>query len=71
MQISLKNFIEAAYIIRDTMKIIGSKNVKPAAFRIFYDDLSDLMSGGTGHTMNICKVNNIPFIDQRTWLNWL
>ncbi|MEZ4907405.1 MAG: hypothetical protein R2771_07150 [Saprospiraceae bacterium] len=63
--------IKAAYIIRDTVKAIGTKEIKPATFGIFYDDLDNPMSGGTGHTMNICIQNNIPIIDQRTWFKWL
>lgn len=29
------------------------------------------MKGGTGYTMDVCKQNNIPIIDQREWFNWL
>lgn len=63
--------IKAAYILRDTIKAIGTVDIKPATFGIFYDDLENPMSGGTGHTMNICMQNDIPIIDQRVWLNWL
>lgn len=63
--------IKAAYIIRDTIKAIGTDEIKPATFGIFYDDLDSPMLGGTGHTMNVCKQNNIPFIDQKIWFNWL
>jgi hypothetical protein len=63
--------IKAAYIIRDTIKAIGTKNIKPATFGIFYDDLENPMSGGTGHTMNVCEQNNIPIIDQSVWFDWL
>lgn len=63
--------IKAAYIIRDTIKAIGTDQIKPATFGIFYDDLDNPMSGGTGHTMNVCRQNNIPIIDQKTWFNWL
>ena len=66
-----KNTIKAAYIIRDTVKVIGTSTIKPANFGIFYDDLNAPQTGGTGHTMNICKLNHIPLIDQRTWFNWL
>ena len=66
-----KNTIKAAYIIRDTVKVIGTSTIKPANFGIFYDDLKAPQTGGTGHTMNICKLNQIPLIDQRTWFNWL
>lgn len=63
--------IRAAYIIRDTIKAIGADEIKPATFGIFYDDLENPMSGGTGHTMNVCKQNNIPIIDQKVWFKWL
>ena len=63
--------IKAAYIIRDTIKAIGTKDIKPATFGIFYDDLENPIKGGTGHTMNICEQNNIPIIDQKIWFKWL
>ncbi len=63
--------IKAAYIIRDTIKAIGTGKIKPATFGIFYDDLDNPKTGGTGHTMKICEQNNIPIIDQKTWLKWL
>jgi hypothetical protein len=63
--------IKAAYIIRDTIKAIGTDEIKPATFGIFYDDLNKPMSGGTGHTMNVCKQNDIPIIDQKIWFKWL
>jgi hypothetical protein len=66
-----RNSIKAAYIIRDTMKAIGSDDIIPATFGIFYDDLENPMAGGTGHTMNICIQNNIPIINQEVWLQWL
>lgn len=66
-----RNAIKAAYIIRDTVKAIGTEEIKPATFGIFYDDLNKPMTGGTGHTMKICKQNNIPIIDQKTWFKWL
>jgi len=63
--------IKAAYIIRDTIKAIGMNEILPASFGIFYDDLENPMTGGTGHTMNVCIQNNIPLIDQKVWFNWL
>ena len=63
--------IKAAYIIRDTIKAIGTDEIKPATFGIFYDDLTNPKTGGTGHTMNVCLQNNIPIVDQITWFNWL
>ncbi len=66
-----KQSIKAAYIIRDTLKAIGGGIVKPATFGFFYDDLSQPMAGGTGHTMKVCLQNNIPIIDQKTWMGWI
>lgn len=63
--------IKAAYIIRDTVKVIGTKEIKPVSLGIFYDDLDDPMKGGTGHTMDICIKNNIPVINQLEWMKWL
>ena len=63
--------VKAAYIIRDTIKAIGTDEIKPATFGIFYDDLTNPKTGGTGHTMNVCLENNIPIVDQTTWFNWL
>lgn len=66
-----RNSIKAAYIIRDTIKAIGTTEIKPATFGIFYDDLLNPKTGGTGHTMIICEQNNIPIVDQNTWFKWL
>lgn len=63
--------IKAAYIIRDTVKVIGASGISPATFGIFYDDLKAPRQGGTGHTMNICELNNVPFVDQSLWFNWV
>ncbi len=63
--------IKATYLIRDTLKVIGTKKIKKASFAIFYDDLENGMSGGTGHTMMICMHNKVPFINQTVWLEWL
>lgn len=63
--------IKAAYIIRDTIKAIGTDKIKPTTFGIFYDDLENPNVGGTGHTMNICELNGIPIIDQKIWFEWL
>lgn len=62
---------KAAYILRDTVKVIGTYTIPAATFGIFYDDLKKPMEGGTGHTMNICKINNVPYINQTIWFEWL
>lgn len=64
--------IKAAYLLRDTVKVIGTKSGIPkAAFAIFYDDFSNPRSGGTGHTMMVCQNAGVPFIDQTVWMQWL
>ena len=63
--------IKAAYIIRDTLKAIGTTHIKPTTFGIFYDDLQHPKQGGTGHTMIVCENNNIPIINQDIWFSWI
>jgi hypothetical protein len=66
-----KYTIKAAYILRDTIKVLGADHIKPANFGIFYDDLNKPKTGGTGHTMSVCERQGIPVIDQKTWFQWL
>lgn len=63
--------IKAAYILRDTVKVLGTKDIPPATFAIFYDDLNDPIQGGTGHTMRVCDDHNVPRIDQGVWMGFL
>lgn len=51
--------MKAAYIIRDTLMVIGGKDISRSACGLFYDDLKSPMSGGTGHTMNVCRLNDV------------
>ena len=61
----------ASYIIRDSIKVLGAGDVKPATFGLFYDDLEKPMDGGTGHTMKTCIQYKVPIADQRIWFNWI
>lgn len=63
--------MKAAYILRDTIKVIGTTDIPRIRIGIFYEDLENLGQGGTGHTINVCHSNGIPAIDQRTWKYWL
>lgn len=65
--------IKASYLIRDTVKVLGSPslNLKKADIAIFYDDLCNPAQGGTGHTMRVCAQNGVPVITQKEWFNWL
>lgn len=63
--------LKAAYIIRDTVKVLGAAGIAPTTFALFYDDLKLPMQGGTGHTISVCKENSVPFALQNEWLAWL
>lgn len=64
--------IKAAYIIRDTIKVLGTDaGIPPVNFALFYDDYKNPCSGGTGHTMNICERKNVPMLTQKDWMRWL
>jgi hypothetical protein len=64
--------IKAAYIIRDTVKVIGTNSgIPPINFAFFYDDFDNPRTGGTGHTMTICEINNIPYLTQEIWNEWI
>lgn len=63
--------VKAAYLIRDTVKVLGTRTLPGASFGIFYDDLENPLQGGTGHTIQVCRENNIEAIDQREWFSWI
>lgn len=63
---------KASYIIQDTIKVKGIKDqLMSVNFTVFYDDLENPETGGTGHTMNQCRLKGIPFINQTIWMQWL
>jgi len=63
--------MKAAYILRDTVKVIGTTEIPGIRVGIFYEDLENPGQGGTGHTINVYQSNGIPVIDQGTWKHWL
>ena len=65
--------MKGAYLLRDTIKIVGSKqlDLEPANFAIIYEDLDDSRSGGTGHTIKVCEEHGVLVLDQRVWFEWL
>ena len=63
--------IKGAYILRDSLKVVGSPNIKPSTFGFFYVHMHNPRSGGTGHTMNVCNLKKVPFFNQRKWFEWL
>ena|SRR5690554_2656044 len=63
--------MKAAYLIRDTVKVVGTPEIGPATFGIFYDDLENPRTGGTGHTMKVCDELGVPMVNQEVWFEWL
>jgi hypothetical protein len=64
--------IKGAYIIRDTIKVLGTNSgILPISVGLFYEDLSNPMQGGTGHTQRVCLESSIPFFNQETYFHWL
>jgi len=63
---------KSKYLVRDTMKVLGYTETftRPAA-AIFYVDLEDIESGGTGHTIRVCRNYKVPCIFQNEWEKWL
>jgi hypothetical protein len=66
-----KNTVKAAYILRDTAKVLGCGDWGPANAGLFYDDLLNPLQGGTGHTIQLCKKFQIPVFNQSIWFDWL
>lgn len=63
--------VKVAYILRDTVKALGTITIAPTTAALFYDDLQKPRQGGTGHTMNICDKFSIPLFDQTIWFDWV
>lgn len=63
---------KAAYLIRDTMKVVGHSDVftKPLC-ALFYVKLDDPMAGGTGHTIRVCHQEGVPVAFQDSWKHWI
>ncbi len=65
--------MQAAYLLRDTLKVLGDPTLKlaPATVGIFYINEADPLSGGTGHTIRVCRTARVPVVRQPDWLKWL
>ena len=62
---------KAAYLIRDTMKVVGhSEEFGPPVCGLFYVDLADPEAGGTGHTIRVCRQHGIAVAFQDSWMHW-
>lgn len=61
--------IKASYLLRDVLKLTGlfSKNFQVASAAIFHTH-SNKITGGTFHTMKVCKYLGIPQFTSREFL---
>ena len=63
---------KAAYLIRDTMKVVGHSDAFPKPLcALFFVELADPMAGGTGHTIRVCRQEGVPFAFQDSWRHWM
>jgi hypothetical protein len=64
--------IKAAYIIHDTVKVTGTNSEIPQMnFTFFYDDEQNAKTGRAGHSMEVCKINKLPYLTQSAWSKWI
>jgi hypothetical protein len=63
---------KAAYLIRDTLKVLGLPGrIPPATAALFYVDPADPEAGGTGHTIRVCGIAGVPVGFQLHWGEWI
>lgn len=63
---------KAAYLIRDTMKVLGHSDAFPKPIcALFYIKPEDPMEGGTGHTIRVCQQEGVPSTFQDSWASWI
>lgn len=66
-------YYKATYLLRDTLKVLGSEKLgfAPANIGIFYVNIESPDSGGTGHTIRVCRNNNVMVFEQTVWMKWI
>ncbi len=64
---------KAKYILRDTLKVTGlpDQGFGRATIGLFYANPDDPLTGGTGHTIRVCRQCNVPAVLQADWLTWM
>ena len=64
---------KAAYLLRDTLKVLGAPeaDLAPATAGLFYVNEADPLTGGTGHTVRVCREFGIPVVFQAVWRKWV
>ena len=67
-----KSQAKLSYLLRDTLKINGVSELgfAPVTSGLFYINTQKPDSGGTAHTIRVCRMSNIPVLTQEAWLNW-
>ena len=68
-----KSTIRAKYLLRDTVKVIGSRGLglAPATFALLYVNENAPFVGGTGHTLQVCLKRQTPVITQQDFFKWI
>jgi len=57
---------------RKTARLAGAEFETPDALSPELEtELDDVMAGGTGHTIRVCQMENIPVVFQNVWKTWL
>ena len=64
---------KAAYLLRDTLKVVGSEvlGLAPTTMGIFFVNENQPNGGGTGHTVRVCELNGVPVATQWEWIEWI
>ena len=63
---------KARYLLRDTLMVHGDPEnaLAPATVGIFFVD-GDPLTGGTGHTIRVCRQSQVPVFLPEDWWRWL
>jgi len=66
---------KSRYLLRNLAMIYGFKKGRTkypqASLAIYFDDLSNPKSGGTGFTVNACKQKGVSPLNQKIWSKWI
>lgn len=65
--------INGAYFLRNAMKVAGAPELglTPPAFAFFVDDENRPEAGGTGLTIRLARLWQVPFLKQQDWIDFL
>ena len=60
----------ASYLLRDALKVVGcgALGLAPATGALFYVNADDPLSGGTGHTIRVCRLRGVKILFQDEWM---